>query len=76
MAADRNSPAWLLAEYEAAMVLERAAWKTLGNTHAAVDRLTAYARWREAAERTKTLSIRLRDVRGAATPSPPPTPQI
>jgi hypothetical protein len=75
MAVDPDPHEWLLAEYQAAMELERAEWKILGNPHAtAGDRLTAYARWRAAAERTKVLSIKLRDVHPAAPPSPEPTP--
>lgn len=75
MVADRDPHAWLLAEYQAAMERERAEWKILGDMRAgAVERVTAYARWRAAAERTKTLSLRISDVRRAAQPSPPPTP--
>jgi hypothetical protein len=75
MAVDSDPHAWLVAEYQAAMERERAEWKVLGNTHAtAVDRVTAYSRWRAAAESAKILSIRLREARRAASPSPAPTP--
>jgi hypothetical protein len=76
MAVDPDPHACLVAEYQAAMERERAEWKILGNTQAgAADRLTAYARWRAAAERAKILSIRLREVRAALPPAPSPNPQ-
>lgn len=72
---DPDPYARLLAEYQAAMERERAEWKILGDAGVpAADRLAAYARWRAAAERTKDLSLRLRDARSAAQATPPPTP--
>ena len=70
MVADPDPYDSLLAEYNAAMACERAEWKVLGDTEVgAAERLVAYARWRVAAERTKTLYLRMRDVR-AARPRP------
>lgn len=50
----------LLAEYEAAIALERAEWKVTRDESAKPhERLLAYARWRTAADRVKVLADHL-----------------
>ena len=62
MTVDRDHEKWLAAEYQDAVARERAEWRILGDPRVGpAERLTAYARWRAAAERTKTLSIRMRE---------------
>jgi len=47
----------LLAEYEAAIALERATWNLVRDETAnPPERVVAYARWRRAAERVKLLA--------------------
>jgi len=51
----------LLEAYEAALTEERTLWGQIRNAEASpVDRVIAYAQWRAAAERVKTLAIGLR----------------
>jgi hypothetical protein len=74
MTADQDLYAALQAEYQSAVQCERAEWKLLGNDQAeAGQRIAAYARWRAAAERTKTLSITMREMRCSLSPTPVPT---
>lgn len=71
MAIDSDQYQTLQAEYRAAAAQERAEWKTLNDTALSpVERVKAYARWANAAERVKALSI---SMRGSAAPvqSPP-----
>lgn len=55
--------AQLLDAYEAALTEERALWAQISNTESSpADRAVAYAQWRAAAERVKTLATALHDV--------------
>jgi len=52
----------LLAEYEAAIAMERAAWNVVRDESARPEvRMVAYARWRRAADRVKVLADQLTD---------------
>jgi len=61
----------LLSEYAAAMAQEREEWKLVSDAAVAgAERVMAYARWRQAADRIRTLAIRMREA-GAFAPPPP-----
>lgn len=50
----------LLGEYEAAIATERAAWEIVRDeTAKPTERVVAYARWRQAADRVKVLADQL-----------------
>ena len=56
------------AQYSAASLQERALWRQLNDESLPVaERLSAYVRWKAAADLTKTLAIRLRE----DAPKPP-----
>ena len=66
----------LLAEYEAAIATERAAWEIVRDeTAKPTERVVAYARWRRAADRVKELADQLvaagKRVQQPATPRNP-----
>jgi hypothetical protein len=63
----------LLAEYEAAIALERATWTVARDeTVKPQERVVAYARWRKAAERVKVLADQM--LEGGGNASQPGTP--
>jgi hypothetical protein len=61
----------LLAEYEAAIALERATWTVARDeTVKPQERVVAYARWRRAAERVKLLADQMLEAGGNASQPP------